>query len=192
MGFNLDDYEPVEDRLKKFWQEHPDGRIETRVVATSEGNVIVEAYIFLDDGHRIKSSGISSNKLNQTGKGAQATHPVEDAETSAIGRALANWVYASADKPRPSRQEMARVSGTADTAEERVSLVYLLDGWEDERKDALRDEWDFPFSILDVPERSRAVVTERIEAVAMRDLGDIVEDLAEKLHAEFQESLEPF
>ena len=27
--FNLDDYETVEDRLRKFWEDHPAGRVES-------------------------------------------------------------------------------------------------------------------------------------------------------------------
>jgi hypothetical protein len=35
---------------------------------------------------------------------------MENCETSAIGRALANWKYQGSNKPRPSRQEMSKVS----------------------------------------------------------------------------------
>ena len=31
--FNLEDYELVEDRLKKYWKENPEGRIETNAVS---------------------------------------------------------------------------------------------------------------------------------------------------------------
>jgi hypothetical protein len=30
MRFNPEDYEPVDARLERFWDEHPNGRIETR------------------------------------------------------------------------------------------------------------------------------------------------------------------
>ena len=30
--FNLDEYELVEDRLKKFWKDNPEGRVNTDVV----------------------------------------------------------------------------------------------------------------------------------------------------------------
>jgi len=41
MGFNLDDYEPVEVRLDKFWKEHQDGRIETELLEASKDRFIV-------------------------------------------------------------------------------------------------------------------------------------------------------
>ena len=34
--FNLNEYEMVEDRLKKFWDDCPNGRIETNVVHRTE------------------------------------------------------------------------------------------------------------------------------------------------------------
>ena len=30
--FNLEDYETVEERLSKYWKEHPDGQIHTEVI----------------------------------------------------------------------------------------------------------------------------------------------------------------
>ena len=39
--FNLDNYETVEDRLKKYWEENPHGKIETDVVhITDDGNCV--------------------------------------------------------------------------------------------------------------------------------------------------------
>ena len=48
MAFNLDNYETVEDRLKKFWSDNPNGRIETHVAKINdEGTmVIVKALIY--------------------------------------------------------------------------------------------------------------------------------------------------
>ena len=41
MGFNLEDYETVEERLIKFWKEHPDGRIETELIEATPTRFIV-------------------------------------------------------------------------------------------------------------------------------------------------------
>ena len=46
MGFNLEDYETVEERLIKFWKEHPDGRIETELIEATSTRFIVVARIF--------------------------------------------------------------------------------------------------------------------------------------------------
>lgn len=132
VGFNLDDYEPVEDRLRKFWQDHPKGRVDTYVDVRADVAVArCTLYGSPDDATgkiHPRSSGWACNKLGQTGKTAQATHPIEDAETSAIGRALANWVYASEDKPRPSREEMRSAEPKT------VDLLHLVEDMnEDER-----------------------------------------------------------
>ena len=48
--FNPADYEMVEDRLKKFWKDNPNGRIFTEVVSTSDDGtmVIVRALLYKD------------------------------------------------------------------------------------------------------------------------------------------------
>ena len=46
--FNLNDYEMVEDRLKVFWADYPEGRIETNVVHITEDGtcVTIKAEVF--------------------------------------------------------------------------------------------------------------------------------------------------
>jgi hypothetical protein len=44
--FNLEDYETVEERLVKFWKDHPDGQIHTKIVHSSSTQYIVEASIY--------------------------------------------------------------------------------------------------------------------------------------------------
>ena len=44
--FNLEDYETVEERLVKFWKDHPDGQIHTKVLEHTASRFIVEASIF--------------------------------------------------------------------------------------------------------------------------------------------------
>ena len=131
-GFNLDDYEPVDVRLRKFWQENPKGRVVTNVEV--HDGVALARCTLLDQNGEGRSTGHAGNKLDQAGRTAQATHPIEDAETSAIGRALANWVYASEDKPRPSREEME--APTLRIAP--VDLLYLTTNMTDAEKEAFR------------------------------------------------------
>ena len=44
--FNLEDYETVEERLVKYWKDHPDGQIHTRLLEHTSGRFIVEASIY--------------------------------------------------------------------------------------------------------------------------------------------------
>ena len=106
--FNLEDYELVEDRLKKYWKENPEGRIETNVVhITDDGSCVTIKAEVMDNDGRLVSTGIAQETK---GDGfANTTSWMENCETSAIGRALANWKYQGNKKARPSREEMAKV-----------------------------------------------------------------------------------
>ena len=91
--FNLNEYEMVEDRLKLFWADYPQGRIETNVVhITDDGtSVTIKAEIFTDVKEVLPiSTGIAQETKGQGGpvnKDAWA----ENCETSAWGRCLANF-----------------------------------------------------------------------------------------------------
>jgi len=105
--FNLDDYETVEERLIKFWKEHPDGRIDTKLVEASATRFIVQAYIYRTEADQHPwASGLAEETIS--GRGVNATSALENCETSALGRALASAGYATKGK-RPSREEMAKV-----------------------------------------------------------------------------------
>lgn len=105
--FNLEDYETVEERLIKFWKDYPDGRINTILAEATAARFIVQAYIYRTevDVHAW-AAGLAEETIS--GRGVNATSALENCETSAIGRALANAGYATKGK-RPSREEMAKV-----------------------------------------------------------------------------------
>ena len=109
--FNLENYETVEERLKVFWKDNPEGRIFTEVVhETDDGScVTIRAFIYKDENDTNPiSTGIAQETKGQGGF-ANTDAWVENCETSAIGRALANWKYQGSNKPRPSAEEMSKV-----------------------------------------------------------------------------------
>ena len=120
MRFNLNDYETVESRIKKFYEQNPDGRIVTkwlnefRLSDTAE-TYIVKASVYLTAGDQAnklpKATGLAV-EISGTG-GANNGSALENAETSAIGRALAN-MNLSGNK-RTSREEMEKVERIAST-----------------------------------------------------------------------------
>jgi hypothetical protein len=137
MSFNLQDYETVEERIRRFYKEYPDGRILTEWVDFAQEvnqpwKFMFKATIFLSaedqEKHLPKATGYAQE--NETGK--QAQWAAELAETSSIGRALAN-MNLSGNK-RASREEMEKVA--REQAQKRdwiaeadaLALVYNLDG----------------------------------------------------------------
>ncbi len=139
--FNLDDYETVEERLVKFWKDHPDGQIHTRLLENTASRFIVEASIFRTEADaRPWTTGLAEETVQ--GRGVNATSALENCETSAIGRALANAGYATKGK-RASREEMSKVADAAkvkakveevkakmaDTSKEYVPVPVAEDPW---------------------------------------------------------------
>lgn len=111
--FNLEDYETVGERLVKFWADHPSGRVWTKALELSASRFVIYAEVYFDaaDPHP-KATGHAEETVQ--GRGVNATSALENGETSAIGRALANCGYATKGK-RPSREEMSKVKAKADT-----------------------------------------------------------------------------
>lgn len=108
MAFNLADYETVESRLEKFWKEFPDGRISTELEVCEAHRYVVKAYLYRTYLDQVAySTGFAEEK--DSDRGVNATSALENCETSAIGRALANAGFATKGR-RPSREEMVKVS----------------------------------------------------------------------------------
>lgn len=112
--FNIEEYDLVENRIARFLEDNPDGRIITHEITRGEdrarGYWVVKAEVFLDheDQHAEcpKATGWAF-EIEGTA-GANATSSLENCETSAIGRALANAGYSG--KKRPSQTEMKKVA----------------------------------------------------------------------------------
>jgi len=139
--FNLEDYETVEERLVKYWKDHPDGQIHTEIIEVSASRFIVKASVFRTEADaRPWTTGLAEETVQ--GRGVNATSALENCETSAIGRALANAGYATKGK-RASREEMAKVATKQavveqiatvkkqmkDTSKEYVPVVKADDPW---------------------------------------------------------------
>jgi hypothetical protein len=137
MAFNLEDYETVEERLIKFWKDHPDGRIETELIEATPSRFIVMARLYRTEADaRYWVSGLAFEHISD--RGVNATSALENCETSAIGRALANCGYATRGK-RASREEMAKVSNRYEKrvenfTREKIPVEKPSDPWTIEQK----------------------------------------------------------
>lgn len=107
MAFDLSNYETVETRLNRFWETHPDGRVETTLMNYDGDTCIVRTVIWK---HRDDAQPTATGYAHEihTDRGVNATSFVENCETSSLGRCLANMGFATQGK-RPSREEMQKV-----------------------------------------------------------------------------------
>jgi len=130
--FNLENYETVDERLEKFWEKYPDGRIATELVSAQEGRYIVQAFIYKTYADPVAfATGLAEETIST--RGVNATSACENAESSAIGRALHTGGISkhSEGKPRPSREEMVKVTRTklAEPTKEYIPVVNEADPW---------------------------------------------------------------
>lgn len=143
MAFNPQDYEPVESRIRRFWQDHENGRIHTEIVLINETEIVIKASIYAD---REDPRPVAIDFAQETRNSSPVNKIsfVENCATSAIGRALATFSYSPKGK-RPSQEEMEKVQrGTLHTDRnwdaDLIALVASKDieGLRELRKDAVR------------------------------------------------------
>lgn len=112
MAFNLDDYEPVASRLDRFLKAHPDARVITDLVHYLSDIAVFKAELWLDG--EIIATGWAEEIRGQ-GNVNKTSH-LENCETGAVGRALANAGLSGSDfTKRPSREEMGKVVRMSDS-----------------------------------------------------------------------------
>lgn len=108
MASFLDDYETVETRLEKFWSKFPNGRTETKLLKFDGGQYIVWSAIYRDIADSVPfATGLAEETVQ--GRGVNSTSALENAETSSLGRSLANGGFAAKGK-RASAEEMSKVA----------------------------------------------------------------------------------
>jgi len=106
MAFNLDDYEPVASRLDRFLKAHPEARIITDLVHYVGDFAVFKAELWLNG--EIIATGWEEEVRNSSH--INKTSHLANAETGALGRALANAGLSGSDfTKRPSREEMSKV-----------------------------------------------------------------------------------
>lgn len=125
--FELVNYVPVHKRLSSFYADYPEGRVSTKIVEhdRESGYVLVKAEVFKDiastepaaTGHAFEERAASF--VNRTSY-------IENAETSAVGRALALMGY-EINKGLASREEMEKVERMTELEVVRENGHYVVD-----------------------------------------------------------------
>ena len=103
--FDPRDYAPVAERITRFYAQHPHGRIVTRARRVTERIVLFEALVYRASSDAAPAATGWASEMPGDGD-INTVACVENTETSAIGRALANLGITAA-RARPSREEMA-------------------------------------------------------------------------------------
>lgn len=127
MGFNLDDYEPVASRVQRFYDAYPDGAIHCDIVHDDGTRIVVKATVYrhVTDA---RPAAIDYAEEYLTDRGVNSTSRVENACTSAIGRAIS--VAASGLGPsdwtkKPTREEMSKVQRMTTGTDKRLPEVTI-------------------------------------------------------------------
>jgi len=123
MGFNLDDYEPVAARHTRWLADHPTGRTITHMISAPGADIcVIRAELWLEE---ICIATGYAEEVRGAGNVNRTSH-VENCETSAVGRALANAGYAGSDvNKRPSREEMSKVQRMSTGTDKRLPEVRI-------------------------------------------------------------------
>lgn len=151
--FDLESYNTVQERVAQFYQDFPDGSIRTYLVVRDGPEVVFEARIYRNPEEAAMGVYTSGFAREIEGKSpVNKTSHLENCESSAIGRALANLGYAT-DARRPSRSEMIKVARMKDEHEEMVNFirtvgpkvgdaaVIVLSGTEHNLREFVRKNW---------------------------------------------------
>ena len=108
MAFDLSSYEPVSERITKFWAKYPTGRLHTEIVLINETEVVVKALAFTDKDDA-RPAAVDFAQETRNSSHINKNNFLENASTSAIGRVLNTVGISSKGGKRPSREEMIKV-----------------------------------------------------------------------------------
>ena len=154
--FNLSEYETVDSRIHQFYGEFKDGRIvtEMELIDMEKGHCIFKAYIYKDSVRTMPDSTGYADGFRKD-RGVDAQFWINNAETSSIGRALAN-LGLSAKGKRPSAEEMAQVNAVQTATPKVVSAkVEKPSVAEVQAKPEEQDYWTTPVGkynkVVDAP-----------------------------------------
>lgn len=152
-AFDLESYAAVQERIAQFYQDFPDGSIRSFLILRDGPEVIFEARVYRTPEEAAQGVYTSGFAREIEGKSpVNKTSHLENCETSAVGRALANLGYAS-DARRPSRNEMIKVARVKAEHEQMLEYirsagqqlgdqaVFAISGEEMDAREYIRKNW---------------------------------------------------
>ena len=111
MAFDLNNYEDVNSRIKRFRETHISGRIITEIVELNvkDGYVIIRASVFREH-EDVVPAAVDYAYEARSDRGVNRDFWIENCSTSAIGRCIGLLMPSDA---RPTRQDMEKVERLA-------------------------------------------------------------------------------
>lgn len=159
---DLDKYTTVDDRISLFYADYPNGGIKTKITHMTDDYVVFKASLFRDYesdsewttgfAQEFRDKELKTNKYGDSYESVNYTSHLENCETSAIGRALANAGY-TGKGGRPSREEMEKVK--------RMKEKPVL-----KQESKVETDDDFPFEPDDVPNVETVLDSVAADAIA--------------------------
>ena len=111
----LEGYEPVAERIEKFWLLYPTGRISTILITDEPTRFVVRCDLYREADDLIPFANDYAEEIRSS-SGVNRTSALENCVTSAIGRACHTGGISkySEGVPRPSFEEMRHLSVVQD------------------------------------------------------------------------------
>ena len=174
IDFDPDSYAPVAARVELFYERYPTGRILTELVQRTDQEIVFRAAVYrAAEDREPAATGWAAERVGDGEINAVAC--LENTETSAIGRALANLGFL-ASRLRPSAEEVAKATRARHRLGAEPDLRQLLRtaeraGLEGARVEALRARIARglqPAELAEVQHELRRFIQRRMEDHAAR------------------------
>lgn len=146
MQFDLKNYVPVNERLQVFWKDRKGEqgtKIDTEIIHLDEASVknrmvVIKAHIYVKG--ELVSTGLA--KEREGFAGANKTAFLENCETSAVGRALANFGIL-VERSVASREEIQRVQEISEQHAEILGQIKVtgLESGDEDIQELIREQW---------------------------------------------------
>lgn len=138
--FDLGDYVEVKDRITEFRAKYPEGTLQSEIVQGMDGFITVKAYAYRSPDDPTPGTGLAWEPVPGATPYTKNSE-LQNAETSAWGRAIiavgaadASKGIGSREEARNRREEPARQDPVVDAADWLKRSVQMLKEWDDDER----------------------------------------------------------